>query len=191
MPLTVESAPRVSPICFVDVLRSAGSPAANVAEQCYQAIAAYGLDPAVGLAFFQHESNFGKAGAARYTCNWGNIRAAGRWLSHHDGDNGTWLVYLQRISEGPRDYWVRSSADWAQLIRELYINRWHLQTVEEMLLRYAPTEDQNDPRSYAACVKASVERWAQLYPVVPLPTPVTRAEFDALEARVAALEAGQ
>lgn len=186
MALNLVGPPTISLQGFTLIMRMSGY-STSVAEGCYEAILDYGLDPAIGLAFFQHESSYGKAGAARYTHNWGNIRAAGRWLDHHDGDNGTWLIYRPRVEESPGEEWIRSAADWAQLIRELYVERWELLTVEAALRRYAPTEDQNDPASYAACVRRSVATWAEQYPCEPA-GPTLEERVEDVEDRVTVLE---
>jgi hypothetical protein len=180
--LKVDVPPRVSRACFEDELFYFSD---AVALACYDAILEYGLDPAIGLAFFEHESGFGQYGVARWSHNWGNIRAAGSWLAHHDGDLYGWLVYEPRPGEANGWFWVRSAADWGQLIRELYIDRWGLHDTRAMLEKYAPSGDGNSPHGYNQCVIRSVERWAKQYP----PGPTTEERLDDLEGRVAAIEA--
>ncbi len=165
MGVRIDVAPRISKAGFAEVLRALQSPAAPWAAGCYDAILPYRVDPAIGLAFFYHESGGGRNGAAAWTHNWGNVTDGGTWLDHHDGTAGRWLIYRTRSGEQPGQEWIRSAADWAQLVRELYCDRWGRNMVEDALLKYAPYEDQNDPASYAATVKRLVEMWQRLYPV--------------------------
>src|SRR5687768_4205049 len=76
MPLTLRTTPRISEAQFRRVLDSFKSPCAPIAQECYAIVARSGLDPAVALAFFAHESVFGTRGIASETKNWGNVRTA-------------------------------------------------------------------------------------------------------------------
>lgn len=140
------SSPRISLATFTQTLRDAGSPAAPQAAACYAALVGFGVDPAIGLAFFQHESTFGRMGIASRTKNWGNLRKGGRATGAIQG----FAAYSS---------WVASAADWAQLIAQVYVRQHGLDTVRKALPLYAPSSDGNVPTAYADAVVRSVLRW--------------------------------
>src|SRR5262245_24391065 len=79
--LSFVSAPRMSAESFARVLVRAGSPAASGRTRgspLHAIVVSYGLDPAIALAFFCHESTYGKFGVARRSLNWGNLRRGAR-----------------------------------------------------------------------------------------------------------------
>lgn len=164
--LSVLHKPRMSRAGFMAVLENENSPAAPVGGPCFDAIAAQGVDPAVGLAFFKHESSFGKAGAAVSRHNWGNLRP-GTWAISRglaDGQLGNFLLFRDRETEMPGWSWVRSAGCWAILIREFYCEKWDKQTVEDIVPKYAPAADGNAPTAYIADIVDTVATWAQKYP---------------------------
>lgn len=145
--LTFVSPPRITPERFKAALQAAGSPAAPFADKLYQIPLEYGLDPAVALAFFGHESSFGKRGQAVKTLNWGNLRKGqGHALRTASG----WAWY---------DSWEASLRDWCILIKEKYVGRWNRPTVRRALELYAPTTDRNNPSRYADAVMKMVAGW--------------------------------
>src|SRR5438128_5647718 len=73
---TILAPPRISPVTFGAVLTAAKSPAAPRAADCFSAITAYGVDPAVALAVFGHESSYGAKGRAVANRSWGNLRTS-------------------------------------------------------------------------------------------------------------------
>lgn len=137
---------------FIEVLRAAKSPALPEAEACYDICVAAGIDPAVALAFFQHESTYGKKGLATSTLNWGNIRRSqGRGVNKVIPGRGQFAHYTS---------WAASLADWCDLIKsKTYIGRG-LTTVALVLPVYAPSSDNNKPERYAAAVASAVTLWA-------------------------------
>jgi len=147
--LTFIAAPRISIHQFTRVLERAHSPALVEADALYATCRSYTIDPAVALAFFQHESNCGTSGIARSTLNWGNIR---KGQGRQSKQQNNWAWYSS---------WNNGLADWCQLITSLYVNRWKLTTVKAMLPRYAPTSDGNAPNVYIQAVLTNVARWEQ------------------------------
>lgn len=145
MSLSMVNAPRISKGLFVEVLREAASPAADVAEQCYDIVTGYGLDPAVALAFFRHESTYGRHGVAARSKNWGNLRRGGRAREHIGG-----FAYY--------DTWCDSLLDWCELIRYRYVEELGLDTVAKVLYRYAPPVE-NDTAHYVARVEGYIHDW--------------------------------
>jgi hypothetical protein len=150
MSLTFRGAPRISQAQFTSVLRRYGSPAAPVAAECYNIITSYGLDPAVALAFFGHESVFGTRGVAVETLNWGNVRTP------HKVDRA--------VGTHPRNFaifrsWQDGLRDWCERIIERYINQRGLDTVEKAIPVYAPSSDGNNEARYIEHVHQLVDAW--------------------------------
>jgi hypothetical protein len=144
--LTIQTAPRISAAQFARVLTRAHSPAAPDAAALYPIPIERGLDPAVALAFFGHESTYGTAGVAVRSRNWGNLRRGARATYHADG----FAYYAD---------WRSSLADWTDRIADTYIRDWQLTTVRAVLERYAPSSDGNAPARYAAAVADLVAHW--------------------------------
>jgi len=143
--LTFLSAPRMSAESFARVLHRAVSPAASDAANLYAIIVGYGLDPAIALAMFCHESIYGRLGIARRSLNWGNLRRGAR---------------AYRIESGFGFYgrWGDSLRDWCELIISRYIARG-LTTIELAIPIYAPSSDGNAPARYIAAIDQLVAAW--------------------------------
>ena len=131
------SAPRIGEATFAAVLGGAQSPAAPEAADCYTAIVSFGVDPALALAQFAHESFYGRLGIARTTKSWGNIRR-----------NGAFVAY---------DSWAAGARDYAALISgPLYARDPGYDTARTMPYRWAPASDGNDPAAYGADLVARI-----------------------------------
>lgn len=159
--MKVNTPPRITCAYFNHVLQNNQSPARVVGEACYLKCVEYGLDPAIALAFFAHESGYGRYGIARTTHNWGNIRPA-QWLVDTGLTDGSWrnfLMFSRREGEQEGGEWVRSLEVWCILIRDLYIDKWGLWDHRAILRKYAPTADGNVPESYAKHVEQLVIEW--------------------------------
>lgn len=143
--LTLASPPRISAATFARILADAGSPALPESATCYEAVRGHGLDPAVALAFFQHESSYGLRGIAARSRNWGNLRRGKR---------------ASRIIDGFAHYacWLDGLEDWCDLMQRRYIGQG-LPSVRAALPVYAPSSDGNKPQRYADAVCALVARW--------------------------------
>jgi hypothetical protein len=148
--LTFRAAPRISQAAFSRILEAAGSPAAPHGDELYAIIRGYGLDPAVALAFFQHESQYCTTGrcARSELRNWGMLR---RHIKAHR-NAGT--------SDGFARYgsWQDSVRDWCELMLG-YINRG-MDTVEKAVPVYAPTADGNVPTAYIGAIRRQVAAWS-------------------------------
>jgi hypothetical protein len=137
--------PTVSAAFLNRVLASYHSPAAGTGWALYEDGVAYGIDPVFALAFFFEESSFGRTGVARVTLSLGNIRCT----------PGYPVCYY-----GYRAYasWQAGYVDWYALIRGLYVNRWGLTTVNQIVPVYAPANE-NNVSAYIATVKYAVRAW--------------------------------
>ena len=132
------SAPRISEATFADVLRGARSPAAPEAATCWTSIVDRGVDPALALAQFAHESGYGRLGVAAETKSWGNIRRGGSFVRYGS--------------------WTQGAADYAALISgPLYAGDPQYATARTMPYRWAPASDGNDPAAYGADLVARIE----------------------------------
>ena len=162
--LTFVAKPRISADMFAYVLQrgiGAGpSPAAPYAYELYNIITSYGLDPAVALAFFAHESQLCKTGVciSNDTKGWGAQRAAYRSSRAIGYAPGPFVRYRT---------WQDGLRDWCELILYGYVGRG-LDTVEKAIPVYAPTSDGNVPTSYIATVRRLVANW-QGRPIVAAP----------------------
>lgn len=185
--------PRISREGFAEVLRAHDSPAAPVAGRLWDLVKSYGLDPAVALAFFKHESTYGTKGVAIATHNWGNIKV-GSWAiregyadtSYITPDGRPFLVFRRRENEEAGEEWLRSLQTWCELIYHTYIHKWGLHTVSQVLTKYLGPGDA--PKAYAADVNNTVEVWMQHYPYQPEgdPGPAGVAQDLAAELKVLA-----
>jgi hypothetical protein len=139
--------PTLSAAAIDAILAEYGSPAQGQGAVFYQMGRKYGIDPAFALAFYVEESHCGTRGVARFTHGIGNIR----WTPGFDN------------YEGYRAYpdYAAGIEDWFKLIRELYVDGWGLQTVGQIVPRYAPPGDNNDPASYIATVQDLVAGWRE------------------------------
>lgn len=139
---------------FIDTLVALGSPAAAEAAALAEIPERYGLDRGIALAFFVHESSTGKAGIVRdyQTRNWGNLRRLQR------AERGE-LVRTRRGTFAKYRSWSAGLEDWCELIVHVYGERWQLKRLGEILRKYAPRADQNEPEQYARKVVQHIRRW--------------------------------
>lgn len=152
--LAVAAAPRIRLEKFAQVLIDAASPAAPLAKLLYAVCVEQGIDPAVALAFFQHESSYGKAGiCAEYeTHNWGNVRTP--------EDPNLGIVIATRGGNFARyPTWEAGLLDWCKRLKGPKYAGCGLHTVEAILPKYAPSGDGNSPARYAQAVRDAVARW--------------------------------
>jgi hypothetical protein len=141
--MAVAATPTVSATFIDKVLCNASSPACGTGNALYEEGVQYGIDPVYALAFFHHESSFGKYGIAATNKGLGNIRCS-------DG---------YRCLNGFRAYasWEAGYDDWYKLIR-YYIDQWHKTTIDAIVPTYAPSSE-NDTAGYVASIKAAVTIW--------------------------------
>lgn len=148
---------RISPQLFHEVLVKAGSPAAaeNVDDALYRIPLQHGLDPAVALAFFFHESSCGTQGLAVQTRSWGNQRRS---------PSGKGVV--QTIpGRGPFAHfgsWADGLWDWCVLINGAVYRGMGRVTVAQIIPVYAPSLDGNRPARYIEAVIRAVTAWERL-----------------------------
>ena len=144
-PYRVDTAPTITVERINAVLDQYQSPAAGLGQAFYDLGVQYGINPAVALAFFVHESACGTKGVARTTLSVGNIRTTPGYRDY----------------QGYRAYdsWSQGIEDFYKLLRDLYIDGWGLHTVADILARYAPPVDNNDTGAYVADVQGLMDSW--------------------------------
>lgn len=178
--LTFVAASRITKETFRAVLeRGTGggvSPAAPSAAALYDIIVGYGLDPAVALAFFSHESQLCTRGVCQVydTHGWGNMRAA---------YNRARVVDVVQVSSGPfvrYGSWEDGTRDWCELILNRYVGRGY-DTVAKAVPIYAPTSDGNVPTSYINNIYRMVSAWSGRDLSSPATADAARSYSDSLD----------
>jgi len=150
--LSVLGPPSVSPQLIDRVLAAYRSPAAGTGQVIYDQGVQHGIDPAILLAFFIHESGAGSSP------RWAGRKPDGT-TTHNVGNIVCTAGY--RCYGRFRDYasWEQGIAAWYRLITELYVGQWQRTTVEAIIPRYAPASDNNDEAAYIQQVRTLVARW--------------------------------
>jgi hypothetical protein len=137
----------ISKETFRIVLERAKSPAYSETEEILSILERWRADRGIALAFFAHESSFGRKGVATETKNWGNLRWGKRMIGQ---TKSKFAIYAN---------WATSVEDWCDLLSVVYCQHWKLCTLREVLQRYAPSSDGNNPRAYADTVLRLVQMW--------------------------------
>ncbi|HCI81622.1 MAG TPA: hypothetical protein DHW02_18250 [Ktedonobacter sp.] len=155
-PYSVLSKPTITADFINQVLSAYGSPAAGKGQQLYDLGVQYGIDPAFALAFFQHESTFGKFGEANTTRSLGNLRCIPNAACINSSG--------QTCAPGDSCYasfptWEAGFEAWYKLIRNLYVAGWGLSTIPQIIPKYAPSADNNNEAAYIASVEHSIDVW--------------------------------
>jgi hypothetical protein len=134
---------------FIDhVLVDAGSPAQGIGAQLVALGKTYNIDPVYALAFYHHESDYGRKGVATTTNSWGNIKCV-NWKGKCDPFTGEYRMY-PTIQAG--------AEDWFALMHSVYIPRG-LTTIRTIIPVYAPPSDNNNVSVYIQAVTQDVQRW--------------------------------
>ena len=146
----IRSVPRISSDTFHAILHDVGSPAAVVGEAAYIRIAARGVDPVLALAIFEHESTYGRYGAAVSRHSWGNLRTSPDYPSR-----GGFVAYPT---------WVDGADDAARLLAgPLYGGSAAYATARTFPARWAPAGDgQNNPATYGSALVGAIARYIEL-----------------------------
>lgn len=147
-------APTISLATFAHFLQKNNSPAYPEAASMYQNCLKLSCDPAVALAFFNHESSMGTMGAAVGHKSFGNIRCTAGWPCDYSGGGGGFKIYST---------WTEGLIDWANLL-EVYASKFKLYTLEQIIPVYAPAEDNNVPALYISTVKSLVDQYRAYKP---------------------------
>jgi hypothetical protein len=151
-PDQLQRSPSISADFINRILAAANSPAQGTGQALYALGVKYGLDPAYALAFFMHESSFGKTGVANATQSLGNIRCSAGYS----------------CIDGFRAYptWPDGYEDWYSLIKYGYFTgqvsrKCPCVTVQQIIPVYAPASDNNDEGAYIAAIRNAVSTWRE------------------------------
>jgi Mannosyl-glycoprotein endo-beta-N-acetylglucosaminidase len=143
--LSLVGQPSITVAFINQVLAHHDSPAQGMGQAFYDEGLASNIDPAFALAFFRHESGFGRAGEARSSLSIGNLRCLKDYPCR---DNFAWF-----------SSWREGIRAWFKLISgPLYVGSG-LTTLSKVVSRYAPTEDGNDNAAYVQAVTRAVQSW--------------------------------
>lgn len=151
----VVAPPRISLKRWTEELAAAMSPVAAQAAELYGIPLEYGLDPAVALAFFHHESQYGTDGlcAKLDLKNWGSVRTP------YNKDLKVTIVETELGGFVCYTTWAEGLRDWCERLINRYIHDRGLTTVQTIIPTYAPRSDGNDERAYIAAVEKDLARW--------------------------------
>jgi hypothetical protein len=143
----VTGAPSITPDFINKMLCKYGnSQVCGTGQALYQDGQTYNIDPTFALAFFWHESNFGTQGEARYSKSLGNLRCIDNEASCTDGY--AWF-----------NSWEDGYNAWYDLISNLYIKQWGLNTIDTIIPKYAPAADHNNEQAYINNVCSLINTW--------------------------------
>ena len=151
--LAVMHSPSLTAADVRTVLTNANSPAIreepDIADWFYQESVRTGVDDAFALAFFKHESSYGKTGEVPTTKSIGNIRYTQLCTDKYGGTN----------HEGFCKYptWKASVTHWYNLIKDGYVDQGY-DTLGEIIARYAPCSE-NNINDYIADVTSFVKSY--------------------------------
>jgi len=158
---SVIGGPSVTADFINQVLDHYGSPAAGQGQALHDLGVKSGIDPVFALAFFMHESSFGKAGMATITLGLGNERClSDRPCINTEGGpcQAGQSCYAQFSS------WADGFEHWYQLIKDGYVggqvsSRCPCTTIPQIIPVYAPSADHNNEGAYISSVENAVATW--------------------------------
>ncbi|HKV44837.1 MAG TPA: hypothetical protein VJT32_09205 [bacterium] len=156
--------PTLTPATFRAALEHVHSPVTPLADEAYKICVAWGLNPAVALAFFLKESTGGTRGVAVATLDWGNLRFA------------TWEGAVYKRADGWPQYasFLPSLNDWCALLKGPAYAGAGRTTVSKVCEVYAPPSE-NNTDLYIAQVNGMIATWAALELVGPVEHPPAHA----------------
>ena len=137
---SIVGGPSLSASFVNEVLATAGSPAQGTGQSLYDLSVLYHIDDAYALATFEHESSYGKYGAAAQDRSLGNIICAG-----YPTCNGRFRSYAS---------WQQSYDDFYSLIAHQYIAEG-LTTIGSIIPRYAPSTE-NNTGEYIQTIRSAI-----------------------------------
>jgi hypothetical protein len=171
---SIAGPPDMTAAAFCVVLGHAESPAYTECAAMHRACVAAGVRPSALLAFFAHESGFGRQGIVRayQTMNPGNVRSLAPPADPSLGaviqtTGGPFVKYRS---------WEAGTADWCKRLRGPLYEGAGLRTVRQVIPKYAPSADGNSPEAYIAAVLASIARYTEAAPM-PEPQLTTRVSL--------------
>jgi hypothetical protein len=141
---SVVGRPSLSAAFINRVLAVSHSPAVGLGQAMVADSLHFHIDDVFALAFFWHESQFGRLGVAVVTHSLGNIVCT----SGYPSCVGRFRSYAS---------WQAGCLDWFHLLATEYLPRG-LTTVEQIVPVYAPASE-NDVSAYIMAVVSAVKTW--------------------------------
>lgn len=148
--------PSITAAMIDHILVNNGSPAAGIGATLITLGKQYKIDPVYALAFFHHESDYGRRGIAVITHSWGNIKCTVGWRCDPTGRYRSYV--LPNAKESALASWERAASDWFVLISRVYLPHG-LTTLRMIIPVYAPAGDDNNEQAYIQAVLADVALW--------------------------------
>jgi hypothetical protein len=143
--LSIVGSPTLTAAFINQVLLDHSSPAQGTGETFYDEGLQHNIDPAFALAFFQHESDFGKRGEATESLSIGDM---GCLPNYRCRDGFAWF-----------SSWEQGIKAWYNLVSgPLYVGSG-LTTLGPVIHRYSPSADGNNEYAYVESVAQSVQSW--------------------------------
>lgn len=141
--LPVDSPPSVSPALIDATLAREGSPLAGLGAYICAEGRHWHVDPVFLLAFVTYFDAAHPLAVSLH--NVGHIRAGG----------------TEPAVDGYRAFatWRQGIGAWYGLIHKLYVNRWHLRTLDEILPIYAPGAGRLDVEAEVNALRDTVAAW--------------------------------
>ncbi len=157
--------PTISLAKFTHILQTNHSPAAGQAAGIYQAFVSQGVNPAIGLAIAQHESTYGKFGAAVGRNNLFGDRYYPSAAAYGATKQGGFAHFPSYVAN-------------AQYEAHLLATSYKGYTARTFAQKYAPKSDHNNPKAYGSAIVKLLNTWSggkggiagPAHPTSPLPS---------------------
>jgi len=141
---TMVGSPTLSASQMQAILDQANSPvSSSFGQTLYGLGEQYSIDSAYALFWFDHESSFGKKGAAVSRHNFGNLICTPGYPSC----DGRFRSYGS---------WEAGAEDWFKLLAS---HTYAGKSISQITSIYAPSNDGNNPDAYAQLAIQTVARW--------------------------------
>ncbi len=141
----VYASPTINGDKFKQILQQANSPALAEADDLYRTCTVNGVNPAVALAFFALESNYGTTPGQEVRQNWGNLSDGSGQLKNYDT-------------------WTQGLVDWCNHFRLPPYSTQSLNTISQIVPVYQPSSAGGTAAGYANYVQKLhdlIKGWAQ------------------------------
>lgn len=155
-PYSIVGKPTLTPARINTILSAYHSPLSGRGQDIYTTTIKYGIDPALAMGFYLHESSMGTQGEAATTNSWGNLRCV--------SDAACINTQRQPCQPGQSCYaafpnGIAGLNRWCVLLMSnLYVGDGRV-IVDDIIDRYAPSGDNNNVGGYIWNLKKSTDTW--------------------------------
>lgn len=151
--MSIYHAPSLNAQQIDSILKAGESPAYGTGSEFYADSLKSGIDSAVVLSFFRHESSLGTAGEARATHSVSNARPRTGYAEDCNTGDGCYASYPS---------WSAGVDDMYLLLQQ-YKQWFGATTIEQIVVRWAPPTDNNNDSAYIQSVESAVTMWRSQY----------------------------